>query len=60
MSNKRSSRVRTGYVNKSNAVCIVAYDLQGNPISDKVAERVIKAVEDATKEERLAINVARM
>ena len=53
------AKAKKGFTNKSNAVCVVAYDLQGQPISDKVAERVVKAVEEATKDERLAINYTR-
>jgi hypothetical protein len=44
---------------KSSAICVTAYDLSGNPLSDEVVDRVIKAVEKATEQEKLAINVAR-
>lgn len=51
----RDKRVQAGYDKKSPAICVVAYDLAGKPISQEVARRVVKAVERATEKERLAI-----
>lgn len=48
-------RRKKGYEQKSNSICVVAYDLQGTAISDETAERVVRAVEEATEQERLAI-----
>lgn len=48
-------RVKEGFARPSQAICVVAYELDGSPISQETADRVVKAVEDATKEEKLAI-----
>ena len=40
---------------KSPAICVVAYDLQGSPITEETAQRVVAAVEEATEKEKLAI-----
>lgn len=53
------SRTKKGFEHKSRAICVVAYDLQGSPISDETAERVLKAVEKATEKEKLAISYTR-
>jgi hypothetical protein len=50
-----AKRIRKGYEQKSPAICVVAYDAQGDAISDDVAKRVVTAVEKATENERLAI-----
>jgi hypothetical protein len=50
-----SSRVSNGFEQKSPAICVVAYDLQGTQISEETAKRVVDAVEKATEQEGLAI-----
>jgi hypothetical protein len=54
-SRRPKKRSRPGFSQKSSSICVVAWDLQGNPISEEAAKRVVKAVEKATEKERLAI-----
>lgn len=55
----RNNKRREGYIQKSNAVCVVAYDLNGKPIPDDVATKIVNAVFQVTQNERLAINFTR-
>jgi hypothetical protein len=55
MSKPKDKRVRAGYDKRSNAICVVAYDLAGKPIAPETARKVVRAVERATEKERLAI-----
>lgn len=55
----KNRRRKEGYLNQSNAVCVVAYDLNGKAISDEIAAKVVNAVFDITQEERLAISFTR-
>jgi hypothetical protein len=48
-------RAKAGYDPNAQGICIVAYDLAGNPISPETARKVVRAVEKATERERLAI-----
>jgi hypothetical protein len=50
-----AKRTKKGYEQKSPAICVVAYDLQGTAISEETARRVVDAVEKATEKEGLAI-----
>jgi hypothetical protein len=44
--NQRKGRRRSGYQHKSPAVCIVVYDLGGNPMPDNVAAQILNVVTD--------------
>lgn len=55
----RQKRRREGYLNQSPAVCVVAYDLNGQAISDTIAAKIVNAVFEVTQEEKLAISFTR-
>lgn len=55
----RNRRRKEGYLNQSNAVCVVAYDLTGKPISEEIAAQVVNAVFEITQGEKLAISFTR-
>lgn len=59
MSVKRGRKKEEPYVGRSNAVCIVAYNINGGPISNTLAAKIINAVSDVTEDERLAISFTR-
>lgn len=55
----KQRRRREGYTNKSNAICIVAYDVGGKTLSDEVTARIVNAVYEVSEEEKLAISFTR-
>lgn len=56
---KKNRKREEPYVDRSNAVCITAYNINGGPISNTLAAKIVNAVVDITEEERLAISFTR-
>lgn len=56
---RNPQRRNEDYTHKSPAICVVAYDLGGNPISDEIAAKVVNAVYEVTQKEKLAISFTR-
>lgn len=54
-----SERVKEGFDQVTNSVCVVAYDPSGAPVSEKLAEEIVEAVTKVTEENKLTIMVAR-
>jgi hypothetical protein len=52
---KHDPRVKPGFSRRSNAICVVVYDLQGNPLAPETARKVLKAVTKATEDTKYAI-----
>ena len=52
---QHNPRVKPGFSRRSNAICVVVYDLAGKPLSPEVARKVLKAVTKATEDTKYAI-----
>lgn len=56
MSKKKKTEPR--YKSMSNSVCVVAYDVQGDPISEDITQRIVAAAETIISDiPSLALNV---
>jgi tRNA uridine 5-carbamoylmethylation protein Kti12 len=50
---KKKNEGWTAYKRYPRSVCVTVYDMQGNPISDEVVNRIIRYAEESIKTENL-------
>jgi hypothetical protein len=56
---EKKRKGRTGYIQKSPAICITVYDLHGQPIPAKIVEEILDTVNEKSLANGLMISFTR-
>lgn len=56
---KRRRRRREGYIHKSPAICVVVHDMQGQPMPDAIAAKILNSVTEIALKHNYLISFTR-